>query len=102
MVLDKSPLTVTIEIRHFQQPVETMTHIFNKSTTNLGECIDTSDTFVGLYSTGMFSVESKQRFKYICHRNIFPQKSNKTTNKTNKMITSLDKMRFDNDPNHYI
>ena len=51
---DKSPLTVTVEIRGFQRPVATMTHIFNKSTTSLDKCLDTSDTFIGSYSTGMF------------------------------------------------
>ena len=50
---DKSPLTVTIEIRRFQQPVESMTRAFKTSTRNLGECVNTSDGFVGSYSTGM-------------------------------------------------
>jgi hypothetical protein len=51
---DKSPVTVTIEIQRFQQPLETMTHTFNRSTKSLDECLDTSDTFIGSYSTGMF------------------------------------------------
>ncbi|CAF4934500.1 unnamed protein product, partial [Rotaria sp. Silwood1] len=46
---DKSPITVTIEIRRFRQEIETMTRTFNKSTTKLSECIDTSDTFVGSF-----------------------------------------------------
>ncbi|CAF4670158.1 unnamed protein product, partial [Rotaria sp. Silwood2] len=51
---DKSPITVTIEIRRFRQEIETMTRTFNKSTTKLSECTDTSDTFIETYSTGMF------------------------------------------------
>jgi hypothetical protein len=51
---DKSPLTVTIEIRRFQRATETITRTFKASTKNLGECTDKSDTFVGSYSTGMF------------------------------------------------
>jgi hypothetical protein len=51
---DKSPLTVTIEIKRFEQPLETKIHIFNKSTTSLDECFDSYDTFIGSYSTGMF------------------------------------------------
>ncbi|CAF3784813.1 unnamed protein product [Rotaria sp. Silwood1] len=51
---DKSPITVTIEIRRPQQELEIMTHSFNRSTAHLNECIDTSDTFIGSYSTGTF------------------------------------------------
>ncbi|CAF3803527.1 unnamed protein product [Rotaria sp. Silwood1] len=53
---DQSSITVTIEIRHIGQPIETMIHTFNKSTTALNECLERSDTFIGLYSTGMFSL----------------------------------------------
>jgi hypothetical protein len=55
---DKSPVTVTIEIRRFREAMETLTRTFNRSTTNLGDCTDKSDTFVGSYSSGMFSLES--------------------------------------------
>jgi hypothetical protein len=51
---DKLPLTVTIEIRRFREAMETLTRTFNRSTTNLGDCTDTRDTFIGSYSTGMF------------------------------------------------
>jgi hypothetical protein len=50
---DTSPVTVTIEIRRFHRAIETMIYTFNKSTTDFGECIDTSDTFIGSYSSGM-------------------------------------------------
>ncbi|CAF1020710.1 unnamed protein product [Adineta steineri] len=52
---DKSPVTVTIEIRRFRQRMETMSRTFNRSTMKLNECLDTSDTFIGSYSSGMFS-----------------------------------------------
>ncbi|CAF4114098.1 unnamed protein product [Adineta steineri] len=48
---DKSPITVTIEIRRAQRLMETMTRTFNESTTNVTECLDTSDTFIGSYSS---------------------------------------------------
>ncbi|CAF3878678.1 unnamed protein product, partial [Rotaria sp. Silwood1] len=44
---NKSPMTVTVEIRHFQHPMKTMIHSFTKSTTQLNECLNTSDTFIG-------------------------------------------------------
>ncbi|CAF4869965.1 unnamed protein product [Rotaria sp. Silwood1] len=50
---DKSPVTVTIEIRRPQQVLQIMTHTFKRSATNLRKCLDTSDTFIGSYSTGM-------------------------------------------------
>jgi hypothetical protein len=53
---DKSPVTVTIEIRHFRRAMETMTHTLKTSTKKLGECLDTSDGFVGSYSTSMFLI----------------------------------------------
>ncbi|CAF4655437.1 unnamed protein product, partial [Rotaria sp. Silwood2] len=53
---DQSSITVTIEIRHIGQPIETMIHTFNKSTTTLNECLERSDTFIGLYSIGMLSL----------------------------------------------
>ncbi|CAF2783713.1 unnamed protein product [Rotaria sp. Silwood2] len=56
---DQSSITVTIEIRHIGQPIETMIHTFNKSTTTLNECLERSDTFIGLYSIGMFSLNVK-------------------------------------------
>ena len=49
-----SPVTVTIEIRHVEQTMQTLTRTFYASTNDLGECIDTSDTFIGSFSTGMF------------------------------------------------
>jgi hypothetical protein len=54
---DTSPIEVTIKIRRFRQAIETMTRTFNTSTTVAGECIDTSDTFVGSYIIGMFFLE---------------------------------------------
>jgi hypothetical protein len=60
---DQSPVTVTIEIRRFRKAMETLSRTFNRSTTNLDDCFDTRDTFIGSYSTGMFSLESKSRFK---------------------------------------
>ncbi|CAF4425310.1 unnamed protein product, partial [Adineta steineri] len=48
---DKSPITVTIEIRRFRQRMETMTRTFNRSTTNMTECLETSDTLIGSYSS---------------------------------------------------
>ena len=52
---DKSPVTVTIEIRRFRRAMETMTRTFKTSTNNLGECIDTSDTFVVSVELSTFS-----------------------------------------------
>ncbi|CAF3882669.1 unnamed protein product [Rotaria sp. Silwood1] len=51
---DKSPITVTIEIQRFRQVMSRMTRTFNSSTKDLDECLNTSDTFIGLYSTSMF------------------------------------------------
>ncbi|CAF1114543.1 unnamed protein product [Adineta steineri] len=48
---DKSPITVTIEIRRVRRLMETMTRTFNRSTTNVTECLETSDTFIGSYSS---------------------------------------------------
>jgi hypothetical protein len=56
---DKLPLNVTIEIKRSGKLIETMRHTFNKSTAKLDECIDTSDTFIGTYSTGMLHYFSK-------------------------------------------
>ena len=50
---DASPVTVTIEVRRSQHEMETETSTFNTSTTDFGECSDTSDTFIASYSTGM-------------------------------------------------
>ncbi len=52
---DTSPVTVTIEIRPFQYAIETMTRTFNMSTKDLSECNQNSDTYIGSYSTGLFS-----------------------------------------------
>jgi hypothetical protein len=60
---DTSPVAVTITIRRFRQAIETITRTFNTSTTGAGECIDTSDTFVGSYSISMFSLECNAHFK---------------------------------------
>jgi hypothetical protein len=51
---DKSPVTVTVEIRRFRRAIETITNTLKTSTKNLGECLDTSDGFIGSYLTGMF------------------------------------------------
>jgi hypothetical protein len=52
---DTSPVTVTIQIRRFHRATETMTYTFNTSATDFGECMDTSDTFVGSVEISMFS-----------------------------------------------
>jgi hypothetical protein len=56
---NKSSLKVIIEIKRFGEPTAIMRHTFNKSTTELDECIDTSDTFIETYSTGIFHYFSK-------------------------------------------
>jgi hypothetical protein len=60
---NRSSITVTIEIRQFRQEMKIITRTFNRSTKDLSKCIDTSDTFVGSYSTGMFSPRCDAFFK---------------------------------------
>jgi hypothetical protein len=60
---DKSPVTVTIEIRRFERAMETMTHTLKTSTKNLGECLDTSDTFVGSAELSTFSPVVERKTK---------------------------------------
>ncbi|CAF1070666.1 unnamed protein product [Adineta steineri] len=55
---DKSPVTVTIEIRRFRQRMETMSRTFNRSTTKLNECLDTSDTFIDSFVPRWSTVNS--------------------------------------------
>lgn len=51
---DTSPVTVTIQVRLIQQAMTTMIRSFNTSTRDLEECLDSSDTFIGSFSVGMF------------------------------------------------
>jgi hypothetical protein len=57
---DKSPLTMTIEIRGFERSMKTMIRTLKTSTTNLGECFDTYDTFVGSVELSTFSPGGKK------------------------------------------
>jgi hypothetical protein len=56
---DKSPVTVTIEKRRFRRAIETITRAFKASTKDLGECIDTSDTFIGSMEISEYTKRSQ-------------------------------------------
>jgi hypothetical protein len=50
-----SPVKVIIEVRRYRRAMQTMFRTFNTSATDFGECMDTSDTFVGSVEISMFS-----------------------------------------------
>jgi hypothetical protein len=63
---DKSAVTVTIEIRHFERAMETMSRTLKTSTKNLDECLDTSDTFVGSAELSTFPSEYTHQASTTC------------------------------------